>query len=121
MGDYMKDEHFEDEGNKKDTSYKEKGVGESVKNSPKRNSSSQLKAEHIQKLGIPKKAVSPKEEQNVDKAALVEKMKQQNAKLKAEFGVLRDKLEECIEKAKNGSKISNKQILSEEDIGSLYN
>ena len=40
----------------------------------------------------------------VDKGEVIEKMKQQNAKLKKEFAALKDKLEECIEKAKRGGK-----------------
>ena len=35
---------------------------------------------------------------------MIEKMKQQNAKLKKEFAELKDKLEECIEKAKRGNR-----------------
>jgi hypothetical protein len=116
MDDYMNDGHFKDEDDKKDASYKEKGVDESIKNSPKLNSSpQQMQRRH--KLRIIAKAVNSKEGDSVDKGVLVEKMKQQNTKLKAEFALLRDKLEECIEKAKNGSKIPDKQILSEEDIG----
>ncbi len=52
-----------------------------------------------------------------DKASLIEKMKQQNAKLKKEFAALKDKLEECIEKAKRGGKgAGEKSAPNEEDM-----
>ena len=45
-------------------------------------------------------------------------MKQQNAKLKKEFAELKQKLEECIEKAKRGPKssASDKPAPSEEEV-----
>ena len=51
----------------------------------------------------------------------MEKMKLQNAKLKKEFAELKQKLEECIEKAKRGTKAnaSDKPAQSEEEL-SIY-
>eukprot|EP00826_Nyctotherus_ovalis_P060391 TRINITY_DN8469_c0_g2_i1.p1 TRINITY_DN8469_c0_g2~~TRINITY_DN8469_c0_g2_i1.p1 ORF type:complete len:442 (+),score=151.18 TRINITY_DN8469_c0_g2_i1:31-1326(+) len=102
--------------------YEEKGVGASPKLAPSPNLDSQQLNSAIRSKAAKTKTVSPKgkvagEEASVDKGAIVEKMRQQNAKLKAEFALLRDKLEECIEKAKNGSRLpADKPTLTEEEL-----
>jgi hypothetical protein len=51
---------------------------------------------------------------------MIDKMKQQNTKLKKEFSELKSKLEEFIEKAKNTNKtqMESRTEISEEDMSS---
>lgn len=56
-----------------------------------------------------------KEETTKNREVIIERMKQQNTRLKKEFSQLKAKLEECIEKAKQGYRSMNERPPATED------
>eukprot|EP00826_Nyctotherus_ovalis_P058217 TRINITY_DN7988_c0_g2_i4.p1 TRINITY_DN7988_c0_g2~~TRINITY_DN7988_c0_g2_i4.p1 ORF type:complete len:483 (-),score=190.78 TRINITY_DN7988_c0_g2_i4:238-1686(-) len=67
------------------------------------------------------KVSAAKEEPIQNREAIIERMKQQNSKLKKEFAQLKGKLEECIAKAKQGYKSMNERPpITEEDMSTYY-
>ena len=67
------------------------------------------------------KDIVSKEKMLNNKEAIIERMKQQNTKLKKEFSLLKAKLEECIEKAKKGYRsMSEKPPLTEDEISNCF-
>jgi len=137
--------HFLDEGDFDDEKAaaeiisKEMGVGDSPKGTPEKKTKAEtdkpapqpeVKKEEVKKVeektpeeSEPKPKVldldnEEGKESGASKSEIIDKMKQQNAKLKKEFAALKDKLEECIEKAKKTSKPAEKQanMPTEEDV-----